>query len=302
MELMIQALDTGNCIPEIKWNYEEIKQYAIEKAEEYKSIAYTDSDVAAMKKDRADINRFINALDAERKNKKQEYMAPYMVFEKQVKDALLPLREAADVITQGLNEIEQQYRNEKLEKMQVLYQKYAGDLQDLVPFSKTVREEYYKRAFTDKKLEQAYIDLFDKIREDLAALEELPERFRDKAALKYVESFNLSEALREGKRLEEIEKAMEERRKKQEEERQRWEAEEAARKAEAAVQQVEEKSIPSEDVTETKPAEAAMPGRTETQAQEEVMCLDFRVWGTRQQLMALRNYLIENGIQFGKVE
>ena len=45
-----------------------------------------------------------------------------------------------------------------------------------------------------------------------------------------------------------------------------------------------------------------MPGRTETQAQEEVMCLDFRVWGTRQQIMALRNYLIENGIQFGKVE
>lgn len=50
MELMIQTLETGKCIPEIKWNYEEIKQYAIEKAEEYKSIAYTDSDVAAMKR------------------------------------------------------------------------------------------------------------------------------------------------------------------------------------------------------------------------------------------------------------
>lgn len=295
MELMIQALDTGNCIPEIKWNYEEIKQYAIEKAEEYKSIAYTDSDAAAMKKDRADINRFINALDAERKNKKQEYMAPYMVFEKQVKDALLPLREAADVIAQGLNEIEQQYRNEKLEKMQVLYQKYAGDLQDLVPFPKTVREEYYKRAFTDKKLEQAYIDLFDKIREDLAALEELPERFCNKAALKYVESFNLSEALREGKRLEEIEKAMEERQRKQAEERQR-------REAEAAVQEESEKSIPSEETSDAKPTETVMSDRTEAQVQEEVMCLDFRVWGTRQQLMALRNYLIENGIQFGKVE
>lgn len=302
MELMIQTLETGKCIPEIKWNYEEIKQYAIEKAEEYKSIAYTDSDVAAMKKDRADINRFINALDTERKNKKQEYMAPYMVFEKQVKDALLPLREAADIITQGLNEIEQQYRNEKLEKMQVLYQKYAGDLQDLVPFPKTVKEEYYKRAFTDKKLEQAYIDLFDKIREDLAALEELPERFRDKAALRYVESFSLSEALREGKRLEEIEKAMEERRRKQEEERQRREAEEAARKVEEAVQEEPEKAPYLEESSETKPAETAMPERTETQAQEEVLHLDFRVWGTRQQLMALRNYLIENEIQFGKVE
>lgn len=61
MELMIYNQDNPGVLPEIRWNYEEIKQYAITKAQEYQSIAYTDADVADMKKDKADINRFINA-------------------------------------------------------------------------------------------------------------------------------------------------------------------------------------------------------------------------------------------------
>ena len=32
------------------------------------------------------------------------------------------------------------------------------------------------------------------------------------------------------------------------------------------------------------------------------MCLDFRVWGTKEQLMALRDYMKENHLRFGKVE
>ena len=35
---------------------------------------------------------------------------------------------------------------------------------------------------------------------------------------------------------------------------------------------------------------------------EELIQLDFRVWGTKEQLMALRNYMKDNGLKFGKVE
>ena len=35
--------------------------------------------------------------------------------------------------------------------------------------------------------------------------------------------------------------------------------------------------------------------------QEEILCLDFRVWGTREQLLALRNYMKDNHLKFGKV-
>lgn len=297
MELMIYSPETAEALPEIKWNYEEIKKYALEKAQEYKSIAYTDSDAAAMKKDRADINRFITALENERKNKKKEYMAPYAAFEAQVKDALAPLREASDLIGRGLNEIEEQYRAARKEKMREFYEKYSGDLRELIPFDKTVKEEYYKRAFTDKKLEQGYIDFFTCIREELKALDELPERFRDKAALKYMESFSLSDALREGKRLEEIEKAMEERRKRQEEER-------AAREAERMAPEVKHQEAGQISVTpafeQQTAAQAEKPSATEKT--EPIMSLCFRAWGTKEQLMALRNYMIEHNIKFGKVE
>lgn len=36
--------------------------------------------------------------------------------------------------------------------------------------------------------------------------------------------------------------------------------------------------------------------------QEEILHMDFRVWGTRKQIMGLRQYLIDNHIKFGKVE
>lgn len=273
MELMFYDPKEVQALPEIKWNYEEIKQYAMDKAAEYKSIAYIDADVVAMKKDRADINRFINALDNERKNKKKQYMEPYTVFEQQVKDALQPLKEAESYIKKGLDEIEQQYRDAKAEKMREYYEKHAGDLKELVPFTKTIREEYYKRAFTDKKLEQGYIDFFVRIREDLNALNELPERFRDKAAMKYMESFSISDALREGKRLEDLENLMQERK----------------RKKEAEPTQAHQK--PEQE----QPKQA-------TYQPENIMRLDFRVWGTREQLMGLRQYMIDNKIKFGKVE
>lgn len=287
MELMFYDPKEVQALPEIKWNYEEIKQYALDKAAEYKSIAYTDADVAAMKKDRADINRFIVALDNERKNKKKQYMEPYTVFEQQVKDALQPLKEAESYIKKGLDEIEQQYRDAKTEKMREYYEKHAGDLKELVPFTKTIREEYYKRAFTDKKLEQGYLDFFARIREELSTLDELPERFRDKAAMKYMESFSISDALREGKRLEDLENLMRERKRKQEEQN--------LRNDEVVAPTAMHPS------TEQPKKEQKQPEQASDQP-EEVMHLDFRVWVTREQAMGLKQYLIDNNIKFGKVE
>lgn len=49
----------------------------------------------------------------------------------------------------------------------------------------------------------------------------------------------------------------------------------------------------SETVTEDIPLPAM---------EEPVLQLDFRVWGTREQLMGLRQYMVDNKIKFGKVE
>lgn len=305
MELMIYSPAENERLPEIQWNFEEIKRYAAERAGYYQNIAYTDADMKEMKSDKADINKFINALEDVRKQKKKEYMAPYEVFEGQVKEALLPLRKTVALITEKMDEVEEQYREARKAKMEEFYYKYVGDLQPMVPFQKTIKEEFYKRSFTDKKLEQAYSCFFERLREDMKGLDQLPEKFRDKALLKYMEEFSLSAALQEGKRLEELDKLMEERRRKQEEEQEARRAEESRRLEAAAreVQKQQEMTAKQESMqTEEPKAEMPQAPQKPQHPQEEILHMDFRVWGTREQIMGLRQYLIDNHIKFGKVE
>lgn len=302
MELMIYSPAENERLPEIQWNFEEIKKYAAQKAEYYQNIAYTGADTKDMKSDKADINKFISVLEDVRKQKKKEYLAPYEIFESQIKETLLPLRKTVSLITEKLDEVEEQYRESRKAKMEEFYYKYVGDLQPLVPFRKTIREEFYKRAFTDKKLEQAYSCFFERLREDMKGLDQLPEKFRDKALLKYMEEFSLSAALQEGKRLGELDRLVEERRRKQEEEREARRAEESRRLEEAAreARKQQETDIKQEPMQKESP-------KTETpqqlqKPQEEILQMDFRVWGTKEQILGIRQYLINNQIKFGKVE
>ena len=104
-----------------------------------------------------------------------------------------------------------------------------------------------------------------------------------------------------GKRLEEMEKALEERKRKAAEEKAK--KEEASRKA---VQQ-EETSATAENKEDSKAEVPKTTAETQeaentTEVQEEIWTLDFRVRGTKKQIMDLREYLIRNNIQFGKVE
>lgn len=287
MELKITTQMEPGILPEIRWNNEELKKEVAAKAAEYKAIAYTDSQETEMRKDRAALNKLVTAFEDQRKQVKKFYNAPYDKFEAQVKEVLLPVREAIKTIDNGLSEIERDYRVKKTNKMRELYEDSVGDLRMILPFEKTVREEWYKKAFTDKKLEQEYSDLFSRVRSDLEGLDELPEKYRDKALLRYMENYSLADALREGKRLEEAEKALEERRRKQEEER-------AAREA-AARQGKNLLKMQPEDSGATEPQQ-------KPEEQPQVFFLDFRVWGTMEQLMALKKYMVENGLKFGKVE
>lgn len=289
MELQIMTSMEPGILPEIQWNNKELKAEIASKAKEYASIAYTDGQETEMRKDRATLNKLVTAFENQRKEVKAFYQAPYQKFETQVKEVLGPVRDAIKVIDDGLAEIERQYRVDKTNKMREIYEAKVGDLRAILPFEKTIKENWYKKAIKDKNLEQGYIDLFKRTRSDMDALDALPDRFRDKAVMKYMENYSLSEALTEGKRLEMLEAALEERRKK---------AEEA--KA-AQIKQQEEVPVPTVEKT----AKVAVSAQGIAPVQKEaapVVSLDFRVYGTKEQLMKLRQYMIDNQIKFGKVE
>ena len=61
----------------------------------------------------------------------------------------------------------------------------------------------------------------------------------------------------------------------------------------------EETAVEETAETEEAPEEEAVSIPEE---EEPVFQLDFRVWATREQIMALREYMLKNQIRFGKVE
>lgn len=292
MELTIYSPQDAKALPEIKWNFEEIKKYAVEKADEYKSIAYTESDEAAMKADRADINRFVNAIEDERKRKKAEYMEPYNAFEAQVKEVLKPLREAEAGIANGLKEIDKKRRAEKEKAMEACYKKHFEGLESIVPFQKTVFEEYYKKSCSEKKMDTAYKLLRERVDGDIAAIENnVPERFLDKVMLRYQADLSLSDAMMEGKRLEEMEKTLEER-------KARLDAEQYQMAVEKAV---EEGTGPQADPAQEPVREEQVIADVAIPVEEpDTVTIVFKVTGTRDQLMELANYMKSHGLQYGK--
>lgn len=284
MELMITTqLDPG-ILPEIQWNNKELKQEIEQKAKEYANIVYSEAQEAEMRKDRATLNRLVTAFETQRKQVKKFYQSPYEKFEAQVKEVLAPVRDAIGSIDNGLAEIERQYRVMKTNKMQEFYEKYVGDLKGIVPFQKTVNEENYRKSVTDKKLEQYYTTFFKRVDEDMEAIEELPERFRDKALLRYADTLSLTEALREGKRLEALEAELEARRNRE--------------KQQAAATPPAQEKAPIQEVKQ----ESTEKAQPQVETAPQLFRMTFYVTGTYEQLMGLRQYMNDNKIQFGKAE
>ena len=130
-------------------------------------------------------------------------------------------------------------KEEKLEKIKELWESY--DHPDDLPFERVFNERMLNVSFSMKHVEQCIKDAIMRFNLDIETLTKLPE-FGFEATQVYLRSFDLNQALAEGRRMSEIARAKAEREaraaeeaKKREEERarQKAEAEERRRQAEA---------------------------------------------------------------------
>ena len=86
MELKIYNPQEEGFLKEIDWNYEELKIEIQGKANDYMNLVYTADQVKDAKKDRANLNKFVEALESKRKEIKKQITEPYSAFEKQEKE------------------------------------------------------------------------------------------------------------------------------------------------------------------------------------------------------------------------
>lgn len=313
MEFIIEPLK----IPEkiFSFNYEEMMEWAKKEAESYKSIVCTEKDLPEMKKDRAEANRKIKAINDERIRRKKEWMKPYEEFEARVKSITGVLQEVSDLRGSQISEVEDRVKQEKKNKIEEFFSTYPHP--EWLNLSQIWEERWLNASVSLKRVQEEIDGHVDNIEQDIATLSDLPE-FAFEAIETYKTTLDLNKSIAEGRRLSEIQK------RKAEQERIKAEQERARAEQERLRKEQEERAripdmITPEEIAESAEAyrEAANVGGVhmseelsmQYQAKEEVVqspkempaYVCFKALLTVAQALELKEFFESRNIEFSRI-
>ena len=284
LELKIFSPQESGFVPEIKWNNEELKVAIAEKMKEYNGLVFTEETISEGKKDRANLNKLRGAIDDERKRVKKLCMEPCNRFEKEVKEVLALVDEQISAIDIQIKEVEQIKREEKRKAVQELFESIG--FQKFVTLEMIWDEKWLNASVTLSKVENQMKETMYRIGEEVGTISRLPE-FSFEAMEVYKKTLDLTQAIKKGQELADIQKRKEEVL--------------ARQKAEEAAAGKESENPEEAADTHDAPKKAEENDYTRV-VSEPVMRIDFRVWGTKEQILALRDYMKQNNLKFRKVE
>lgn len=304
MELQIYNPTDENAIKKIDWNYEELKQEITTRANDYKTLVYTDDNIKDAKSDRANLNKFIKVLDTKRKDVKKMMLEPYTEFEGQVKELIGIIGEANDNIDSQVKAYEQKKRDEKLVKVQEIYDGIFGDsdLLSILTWDRVFKPTYLNATTTLKSIKTEMTELLERVTNELNIIDNDNGEYQFEMKEAYLKDFNMAEALTVKQRFEENA-----RRKAEYEAKRQAELEARREREKAEAEKIANASnlhIPKEAEAEHVKAVAYDTAQSIgiEDVKEEVIELAFRVRATASQLEGLKNYLKSNNIEFGPVK
>lgn len=337
LKLEIISPNEGQFLKKIGWNKDEIKKAVISITEQYKGLAYTEEQLQEAKKDRAMLNAMKKDISDRRIQVKKALLEPYDVFESEVKEVVALIDEPIEMIGKQIEAYEDKVREEKNTALAQFFSENIGEHSEVVSYDRIFNPKWLNKTASLSSCKAEIQKIIDDINTDLAAIiSSVDEKYQVFAKDYYLQhGFNLSKALGEANRIQEMDKKAEADRKAREEaerereearkeaERAKEEARKAQEEAELARKELErekalaekehaEKQAVFEDakVTDVPVQENNVPVKENVApaskgvAEEDTKIYksSFVVRGTKAQLLMLKQYMIDNGIEFGKVE
>lgn len=175
------------------WNKDDVKAAVAAKLVEYENAVYTPETIQTAKTDRADLNKIAKAIEDERKRVKATYNAPYLVFEKEVKEITSMIDKAVSAIDAQVKAFEQKAKEEKLETVKDLYAEF--DMYG-VPFETVFNEKWLNATASLSSIGKEMDKLAEDIAADMSVLATVTE-YQFEAIEKYKATRSLAEAMKE---------------------------------------------------------------------------------------------------------
>ena len=239
MELKIYNPSEDKLLQKIEFNYDELKQGFTKIANDYMNLVVTVDQVKVAKTDRANLRKLRTALNDEKKRVKSQIMAPYIVFEEQIKELMSILDKAIDNIDIQIKGYDEAKRNERLEKVKEIYKECIGDLGRLIPFEKIFKDSWLNVSTSQKSIREEISSIYEKVDKELKLINADGSHYVFEMKEEYLKNFDLTAAMAVKQRLEETERKkaeFEAKRKQEEEEYKKQMQQEAKMVAEAGKQ------------------------------------------------------------------
>lgn len=285
LQLVISPLQKMEAI---KFNYEELKAGLEKSLAKYKNVIYTEETIKEAEDDRAKLNALKKSLNDEKIKIKKEFEVPCKEFENKVKELIELIDQPASEIDKQIKAFEEKTKSKKKEEITTIYEANIGDYEKLIPLEKIYDSRWENKTYKLKDIEKEIKDIVEKANNDIAVIESLKSEFVFQIKDTYFTTLDLGKALAEKERLE----------------RQK----ELLKPKEEIVENVVEEVPSNENITEEPKAnddavDSIIYAVDMNEAKEEKRVkITFTVECTESQLLALGQYMKDNGIKYGRAE
>lgn len=199
---------------EIRWNFEELKHALTEQLQVYKEIVYTDDNIGDAKKDAAALRKLSKSVNDRKIEIKKKCLEPYAAIEEQAKELIALINEPIEVITERVNDYENQRKAEKQELIMSEMRKAFADLPD------DIRTKLIEKTFDPKWLNatctgRTYAEVIKKAHDDtvdaLRLIGNVDEDFAEQVMEEYMKDLCLTAAMTKAQDLQAVKERMLER-------------------------------------------------------------------------------------------
>jgi len=262
-------------------NAEKIKVLVETALPNYDISNYNESNVDLAKKDKAKLNKASKALNSKRIEFEKEFMKPFGEFKEVVNSTIKLISECTSKIDTVVKESDEKYKKEKRELIQTHFDSKNFEL---VTLDKIFIDKWLNKT---SKIKNIYTEVDKKIatiKDDIVTLEAIDDNV-DLLKSIYLDTLNINTTIQYSKTLKEN----------------------AAKEKLEAEKEVVPETVTIFKKTESNPFDATpIPGPSSSPAiekpkEEELLVRSLKVTATKDKIIALGNFMNENGISFEKI-
>ena len=260
-------------MPKVFSQLEEIGKYIDEQVKDIDILPCTEENKQEVKKRRTEVNNTLKILEDRRKEIKTKLLEPYEIFnEKYENECKGKLQNASEILKTKIDTIEEEQKKEKELELKEFAQQHieANNLQDIISFENIGLNITLSASISSLKDQIVYF--VKKVSDDLECISS--DEDRDEILYEYQHNgFNYQQAiLTIRKKKEELNKIKE----------QMEQQEQAQKEVEEIIERVEQALEVPKEVIEP----------------DEIIEVQFKVKGTKEQIKQIKNLILELGVEY----